>query len=62
VDIDNRVIEVCREYMPRLSLGLNNPKVNVSVGDGFKFLKDQQAEFDVIITDSSDPVGKCTLY
>jgi len=60
VDIDNRVIEVCREYMPRLSLGLNNPKVNVSVGDGFKFLKDHQAEFDVIITDSSDPVGKCS--
>lgn len=57
VDIDDRVIEVCRQYMPRLSLGLNNPKVNIFVGDGFEYLRDHRSEFDVIITDSSDPVG-----
>ncbi|KAL0114740.1 hypothetical protein PUN28_011801 [Cardiocondyla obscurior] len=57
VDIDNRVIEVCRQYLPRLSLGLNNPKVNISVGDGFEFLRNHRGEYDVIITDSSDPVG-----
>jgi len=57
VDIDDRVVEVCKQYLPRLSLGLNNPKVNVSVGDGFGFLRDHRGEFDVIITDSSDPVG-----
>jgi spermidine synthase len=27
------------------------------VGDGFKFLDDYKNEFDVIITDSSDPEG-----
>lgn len=58
VDIDDRVIEVCKQYLPRLSLGLNNPKVTVSVGDGFEFLRNHRGEFDVIITDSSDPVGK----
>ncbi|XP_020291288.1 spermidine synthase [Pseudomyrmex gracilis] len=57
VDIDDRVIEVCRQYFPHLSLGLNNPKVNVSPGDGFEFLQHHQGEYDVIITDSSDPVG-----
>ena len=31
--------------------------MNLTVGDGFKFLADRQNEFDVIITDSSDPVG-----
>lgn len=64
VDIDDRVIEVCKQHLPNLSLGLNNPKVNISVGDGFEFLKTHRGEFDVIITDSSDPVGKyCkTLY
>lgn len=57
VDIDDRVIELSRQYLPRLSLGLNNPKVNISVGDGFEYLRDHRGEFDVIITDSSDPVG-----
>lgn len=61
VDIDDRVIEVCKQYLPRLSLGLNNPKVTVSVGDGFEFLRNHRGEFDVIITDSSDPVGKYNL-
>ncbi|XP_050454843.1 spermidine synthase [Cataglyphis hispanica] len=57
VDIDDRVIEVCKQYLPRLSLGLNNPKVTIVVGDGFEFLRNHCGEFDVIITDSSDPVG-----
>ncbi|XP_072742576.1 spermidine synthase [Anoplolepis gracilipes] len=57
VDIDDRVIELSKQYLPRLSLGLINPKVTVVVGDGFEFLRNHHGEFDVIITDSSDPVG-----
>jgi len=36
---------------------LGSPKVTVFIGDGFKFLADNEATYDVIITDSSDPVG-----
>lgn len=36
---------------------LSSPKVTVYIGDGFKFLADNEATYDVIITDSSDPVG-----
>ena len=36
---------------------LLDPKVTVHVGDGFKFLKENTSSYDVIITDSSDPVG-----
>ena len=36
---------------------LNDPRVTVFVGDGFKFLADNTSTYDVIITDSSDPVG-----
>jgi spermidine synthase len=36
---------------------LDSPRVRVYVGDGFKFLADNTATYDVIITDSSDPVG-----
>jgi spermidine synthase / saccharopine dehydrogenase (NADP+, L-glutamate-forming) len=36
---------------------LSHPKVTVFVGDGFKFLAENSSAYDVIITDSSDPVG-----
>ena len=36
---------------------LESPKVKVFIGDGFKFLSDNLSSYDVIITDSSDPVG-----
>jgi spermidine synthase len=36
---------------------LDSPRVRVYIGDGFKFLADNTSTYDVIITDSSDPVG-----
>lgn len=36
---------------------LESPRVRVFVGDGFKFLAENESTYDVIITDSSDPVG-----
>ncbi len=40
-----------------MSVGFEHPKTTTIVGDGFKFLEDKKGEFDVIITDSSDPEG-----
>lgn len=40
-----------------MSVGLQSSKATVHVGDGFKFLEGYKNEFDVIITDSSDPEG-----
>lgn len=40
-----------------MSVGFNHPNVETIVGDGFKFLEDKKNQFDVIITDSSDPEG-----
>lgn len=58
VEIDGRVMEVSKQYLPRLSSSLQNPKVSIIVGDGFEFLRQHVGQFDVIITDSSDPIGK----
>jgi hypothetical protein len=33
-------------------------QANVIVGDGFKYMREHENEFDVIITDSSDPIGE----
>lgn len=40
-----------------MAVGLQHPLVTTHIGDGFQFLRDRQNEFDVIITDSSDPEG-----
>ncbi|KAF7547231.1 hypothetical protein G7046_g9065 [Stylonectria norvegica] len=56
-DIDEAVIRVSKQYLPNMSSGFDHPKVKVHIGDGFKFLADYKNEFDVIITDSSDPEG-----
>ena len=40
-----------------MAKGFSHPKAVVNVGDGFEYLKNHQNEFDVIITDSSDPEG-----
>ena len=52
-----RVIEVSKEYLPTLAVGYKDPRVKVHVQDGAKFLVDHRESFDVIITDSSDPIG-----
>jgi spermidine synthase len=40
-----------------MAKGFSSPKALVNVGDGFEYLKNHKNEFDVIITDSSDPEG-----
>ena len=50
-------MRVSKQYLPHMSSLLASPKVTVFIGDGFKFLADNEASYDVIITDSSDPVG-----
>jgi spermidine synthase len=56
-DIDEAVIRASKTYLPHMSSLLESPRVRVFIGDGFKFLAENQATYDVIITDSSDPVG-----
>ncbi|EYE92342.1 spermidine synthase [Aspergillus ruber CBS 135680] len=56
-DIDEAVVRVSKKYLPGMSIGFQHPNVGVHIGDGFEFLKNRQNEFDVIITDSSDPEG-----
>ena len=52
-----RVIEVSKEYLPTMAIGYKDPRVKVHVQDGAEFLVDHKESFDIIITDSSDPIG-----
>lgn len=56
-EIDGRVIEIAKEHLPEISCALTDEKVEVIVDDGIKYVNQHKNEFDVIMIDSTDPVG-----
>ncbi|HUW64576.1 MAG TPA: polyamine aminopropyltransferase [Spirochaetia bacterium] len=56
-EIDDRVIWAAREYLPEISVALGDPRVEIHVGDGNVFVRENENTFDLIIVDSTDPVG-----
>ena len=40
-----------------MAKGYSSPKLTQYIGDGFEYMRQHENEFDVVITDSSDPVG-----
>lgn len=57
VEIDERVIQAGRDFFPQLSCSFNDPKSKLLITDGIQFVKENKNAFDVIIVDSTDPIG-----
>ncbi|CAA7599939.1 spermidine synthase [Acididesulfobacillus acetoxydans] len=58
VEIDARVIETSKEYLPEISSALSgNPRVEVVVDDGIAHVKKTRGVYDVILVDSTEPIG-----
>jgi len=57
VEIDKDVIEVSKKFLPGLSSQFNNRRLKLMIGDGIKYVKETKGKFDIVILDSSDPVG-----
>ncbi len=57
VELDEKVIEACRKYLPNLSCEMDNEKVNIIIADGIKYVAETDKKYDVIIVDCPDPVG-----
>lgn len=58
VDIDKKVVEVSQKYLPFVSKGaFKNKRAKIFIEDGIKFVKKYKNFFDVIIIDSTDPLG-----
>ncbi len=56
VDIDNELIELCKKYMPEWNQGaFDNPRVNLIIGDGRKYIEETKEKYDVVILDLTDP-------
>ncbi|WP_431802996.1 spermidine synthase [Halobacillus andaensis] len=57
VEIDGKVIEYSKQYLPSIAGTLDDPRVDVQVGDGFMHIANSEREYDVIMVDSTEPVG-----
>lgn len=57
-EIDMSVIDMCREYLPMISQGAyDNPRAEIVIADGTKYVAETDDHFDAIIVDSTDPIG-----
>ncbi|MCB0356197.1 MAG: polyamine aminopropyltransferase [Bdellovibrionales bacterium] len=57
VEIDNVVVEACRQHLPVTACELDNQRLELHIEDGVKFVAETKRKFDVILVDSTDPIG-----
>ena len=57
VEIDEMVIDVCKEYLPKTACCFDDPRLTIYFQDGLKFIRDCDDKYDIIIVDSTDPFG-----
>jgi spermidine synthase len=57
VEIDEEVVNVCREYLPATADALNDGRIHLYYQDGLKFIRKDTDFYDLIIVDSTDPFG-----
>ena len=57
VEIDEMVVNACKKYLPLTSSKLNDKRVNLFFEDGLLFIKNKKNVYDLILVDSTDPIG-----
>jgi len=61
VEIDQLVVDACKEHIPQTASVFGHPKLELIIGDGVDYVaqykKGRDQKFDVILVDSTDPVG-----
>jgi len=56
-EIDDHVIRLSKKHFPSLSSSFNDSRVEVFTEDGAEFIKQRKNFYNIIIVDSSDPIG-----
>lgn len=56
-EIDGKVIEASKRFFPNIAGGLDDPRVDIQVADGIQHVRDNKGKYDVILIDSTEPVG-----
>ena len=58
VEIDEMVVSVCKEFLPKLACSLDDKRVSIYYEDGMRFVRNApDSQYDLIIVDSTDPFG-----
>lgn len=57
VEIDEMVVEACKEYLPQTAFRLTDERVHIYYEDGLKYVRRKVNEYDLILVDSTDPFG-----
>ena len=58
VDIDRTVIDLARRFLSSICQGaFDDPRLDLVIADGCKYVAETDQRYDVIIVDSPDPVG-----
>ncbi len=58
VEIDRMVCDLCREHMPAVCEGVyEDARFKLIVGDGAEVIRQMKGKCDVIVIDSTDPIG-----
>lgn len=57
VEIDERVVEVSKEFLQQTACRLDDQRVNIVYDDGLRFVRRKENCYDLIIVDSTDPFG-----
>ena len=57
VEIDEKVVESCKKFIPQTAGCLDDPRVQIFYEDGLKFVRHKVDEYDLVIVDSTDPFG-----
>ncbi len=56
-ELDREVVKTCRQYLPSLASSFDDPRVKLFYEDGAKFVENRSDTYDIIIVDSTDPIG-----
>lgn len=58
VEIDDDVIRLSKRFFPQVSgEAFEDPRVDLLIGDGVEYVAKSESMFDVVIVDSTDPIG-----
>jgi len=61
VEIDEDVVNISKEYLPGISSSFQDKRLKLFIDDGSEFIKNTDEKFDVVLVDSTDPVGPASV-
>lgn len=57
VEIDEMVVEACKQFLPQTANSFNDKRVTIYYQDGLRYIRNYEQCYDLIIVDSTDPFG-----